>query len=265
MTSRSNRSKQVGNTKQPAKQIAPAKHWCFTYNNYTEEIIEMIRSDRSIKSYIFQEEKGESGTPHLQGYVEFKEKCRPVAKIQNTKFHWEKCRNIEASKAYCSKSDTRIGKVYTNIAIKREDPRLEKFEMRNWQKMLHDMLIEDPDDRTIIWIVDKLGNKGKSLFSKWMNWKYEDVCSMTMNKSADMLTLVEEHYKTYLIDLPRSYDTQYTPYNAIEQIKNGFVTEGKLKKQARRLIFAPPHVVIFSNSEPDQSKMSGDRWKIIFI
>lgn len=262
MKSSSSSSKQVGNTKQPAKQVSCAKNWCFTLNNYSEKDIESLCSSSSIKSYIFQEETGENGTPHLQGFVEFKNKLRPKT-LFSSRIHWEKTKNVEASIAYCSKEETRTGKVYSNILTKREDKRLVNFEMRPWQKDLYEYLMGEPNDRTIVWVVDKEGGKGKSLFSKWLAWKHNDVLAVTMNKSADILTVVEEHYKTYLLDLPRSYDVQYCPFNALEQIKNGFVTEGKLKKTARQLSFAPPHVVVFSNDDPNMMKISLDRWKII--
>lgn len=255
-----------GNT----KQISPAIHWCFTVNNYTPKDIEIYSSISSSLRYVFQEEIGESGTPHLQGYVEFKDKCRPLSKIPDnaTPAHWEITRRIPASIAYCTKLETRKEgtKPYSNFwSEKRIDKRLINFQMRPWQKTLYDILMGEPDDRMIIWVVDQIGGQGKSLFAKWLCTSFPDILSVTMNKSADILTVVEEKYKTYMIDLPRSYDVQYTPFNAIEQIKNGYVTEGKLKKTARTLSFAPPHVVIFSNEYPDRSKLSKDRWNIIVL
>lgn len=259
-------SKPVGNTKQPACRPSPAKHWMFTWNNYTEEdlnsVLKTCSNGSNISKYRLQEETGENGTKHIQGYIEFKKKCRPMS-YWNKTVHWEPCNNIQASIDYCGKEETRTGKKFTNIADVRIDQRLADFQPRKWQQKLHDMLMEEPDRRTVIWVVDKYGGQGKSLFSKWMAYKYPDVCCMTMNKSADILTMVENYYKTYLIDLPRSYDIAYCPFNALEQIKNGFVTEGKLKKTARVISFAPPHVVIFSNDEPNLSKMSLDRWVIM--
>ena len=72
--SSSNSSRGVGNTKPPCnkkKQISCSKHWCFTLNNYTSEDISKISSNSSIVLYVFQEETGENGTKHLQGYIEF--------------------------------------------------------------------------------------------------------------------------------------------------------------------------------------------------
>ena len=254
-----------GNTKSPSVTINPSKHWCFTLNNYTKSDIENICSVCAKEKYIFQEEKGSQGTPHLQGYIGFTKKVRPKNLFTNDKIHWEICRNIDASIAYCQKEETRSGLVYTNMPIPRVDKRLPSFTPREWQKELYETLLKEPDDRTIIWVVNERGECGKSLFCKWMNWKHPNYISITMNKSADILTMVEDHYVGYLLDLPRCYDVKYTPYNAIEQIKNGYVTECKLKKTARVLNFAPPHVVIFSNNFPDVNKLSKDRWKIINI
>ena len=63
----SNSSTKSGNT----KQISPSLNWCFTVNNYNSEDIQMfLKSDSSIvPKFVFQEETGESGTPHLQGYL----------------------------------------------------------------------------------------------------------------------------------------------------------------------------------------------------
>lgn len=256
-----------GNTSIPSgkKIVNACKHWCFTLNNYSKADIENIRSKCAKDIYIFQEETGKEGTPHLQGYIAFNKKVRPKNIFSNDKIHWEVCRNIDASINYCQKGETRSGEVFTNMRVPRVDKRLESFTPRDWQVDLWKMLMEEPDDRTIIWVHDEVGKGGKSLFAKWLCEKYNDIITVTMTKSADILTVVEDYYKTFIIDIPRCFDKKYTPYNAMEQIKNGFVTEGKLKKTARTVSFAPPHVVVLCNELPDMSKLSKDRWKIISI
>ncbi len=92
------------------RQISPSTHWCFTFNNYTtEDLKELVpRLDSLCNKYVFQEEVGaESKIRHLQGYVAFKQKTRPVGLFNNTGMHWEKCRSIHKSIIYCQKSDTR--------------------------------------------------------------------------------------------------------------------------------------------------------------
>ena len=58
------------------KQIAPAKKWLFTLNNWEndgENNSEILQTKALVEVplLIFQSEVGENGTPHLQGYLEF--------------------------------------------------------------------------------------------------------------------------------------------------------------------------------------------------
>lgn len=57
---------------------APAYRWCFTVNNWTEEEYGLIEATcrSSAKYLIIGKEVGEGGTPHLQGFVNFKKKIR---------------------------------------------------------------------------------------------------------------------------------------------------------------------------------------------
>ena len=52
------------------------RNWCFTLNNptldETNKIRHLCEDDESIKYVIVGHEFGLEGTPHLQGYIEFK-------------------------------------------------------------------------------------------------------------------------------------------------------------------------------------------------
>lgn len=62
----------------------------FTINNYTTQDIENLKK-ANYQYLIFGQEKGDSGTPHLQGYIEFdKQKSLRQLKKINEKAHWEK-------------------------------------------------------------------------------------------------------------------------------------------------------------------------------
>lgn len=54
----------------------PARHWCFTYNNYRDEDLSNFVCNLPTRYICYSHEKGTvTGTPHLQGYIEF---VRPV-------------------------------------------------------------------------------------------------------------------------------------------------------------------------------------------
>lgn len=85
------------------------RNYCFTLNNYTpEEVPTCLPQDSTY--IIFQKEIGESGTPHLQGYIEYKEAkaIRWVKDHFSARAHLESRRGTQAQAiAYCSKVDSR--------------------------------------------------------------------------------------------------------------------------------------------------------------
>ncbi|GAC77816.1 replication protein, partial [uncultured marine virus] len=116
----SNSSKLIGNTSistsnisSKKKQVSCAIHWMGTLNNYTnDDDVAICGLNRSIvPCYVFQEEVGECGTPHLQIYIQFKKKSRPDTLKLTNKIHWEAMKRKStplACKEYCSKDETRI-------------------------------------------------------------------------------------------------------------------------------------------------------------
>jgi len=95
-----------------------SSNWCFTINNYADSMPDVdLEADHRVVYYCFQEEIGEEGTPHLQGYVEFKRNLTmgEVSKLMPTA-HLEVRRGTqEEAIAYCSKEDTRIPYTFTYI------------------------------------------------------------------------------------------------------------------------------------------------------
>lgn len=93
-----------------------SRHWVFTLNNYTQNDIKNICKFNA--EYVFQEETGEKGTKHLQGYLGFKN-ARTFSSMKKleSRAHWEICKDRIASIIYCSKEKTRTGQVYSNVDL----------------------------------------------------------------------------------------------------------------------------------------------------
>jgi len=79
--------------------------WCFTLNNYTPaEVTKLL--DQSYKYLAYGKEVGESGTPHLQGYIHFEcaRTFSQVRKLLGPRFHLERRKgSLRQAIDYCSK------------------------------------------------------------------------------------------------------------------------------------------------------------------
>jgi len=84
-----------------------ARNFCFTLNNYTEDELEEVKL-WECRYLIFGKEVGESGTPHLQGYVYFDNaKTLEVLKKKfQARAHWEIAIGTpNRNAAYCAKGE----------------------------------------------------------------------------------------------------------------------------------------------------------------
>jgi len=247
-----------GNT----RQISPAKHWVFTLNNHTIENINEIINCSSIKRLSSQEEIGESGTPHLQGYIEFVTKKRPKSIFTNFNAHWEKCKSIKDAIAYTQKEDTRSGKQYLkNIRKIRPIKCLNLAQLYPWQKKIVDLCSTEPDDRTIHWLWETKGNVGKSALVRYLCINVGAL--LVSGKAADIkyqIANAKEVPEIIIWDIPRTAQN-YVNYCALEEVKNGCFASNKY--ESKMCIINSPHVICFANFEPELENMSVDRWNIV--
>lgn len=259
-------SKKFGNT----KQTSPAKHWCFTLNNYVPLDIELLKNLDSSKvpCLRFQEEIGENGTPHLQGVVSFASKCRPISVVPCVRIHWEKCRNMAASMEYVWKDDTaKPDGLRFNRGFKlppKPIKTLEAEQLRDWQREICDIICEEPDDRKIYWYWGAT-NIGKTTFCKYLSLTYGAI--PLSGKGADMrngiIQYKEKHGDTparVIIPIPKTFSMEYLSYEGIEQVKDMYFYSGKYEGGA--VVGNCPHVFVFANEPPDTSSLALDRWVI---
>lgn len=136
------------NNETPRLQRNRARSWCFTLNNHTVDdgcLMSQLFSDiLKSKMYIFQEETGKNGTPHLQGCVRFNSQVSfSTLKREAPRCHWEICRNWAASKNYCQKEETRTGKLWIqNEEIKTDKREADEIALRKWIELNREPFIE---------------------------------------------------------------------------------------------------------------------------
>jgi len=92
--------------------MSRSRNWCFTLNNYTDDDRVRIGERLAVDAvYVcYQPERGENGTPHLQGAVVFKNprELGGVKRLISPRAHLEVMRGTVAeSITYCSKDETR--------------------------------------------------------------------------------------------------------------------------------------------------------------
>ena len=242
-----------------------ARMWFLTLNNYTEDdLSQMSHKFSDCLDYVYQCEKGESGTPHIQGCFRWKNQQRASAlRKRLPRGWWRPTRNWDASVVYCTKEETRTMGPWRKGEIRRGNL-LGKLYL--WQAILQKSLSLKPNDRSIVWITDREGNTGKTSFCKHIvlnndaalylsgSAKYMKYAIM---KSIDDRGVVP---KILLLDIPRSLE-EYVSYQGIEEIKNGMFFNTHY--EAKMVCYDSPHVVVFANFEPDTSKLSSDRWVLM--
>lgn len=255
----SNGSMDGGNTKTPSiPRISPAIRWCFTLNNYSKKELGSIVSvfETKARLFIIGDEIGECGTPHLQGYVEFKTKCRPLSLFSFNRIHWEKAKGSKDENiSYCSKQ-----KVLASLGLPKPIKVIEN--LYSWQKRIEDIILTEPDDRKVYWFWESQGNIGKSAFIKYCcvkhkvafccGGKYSDIMNLIFNTDMDKVNCV-------MFDIPRC-NNGHISYSSIESIKNGLICNTKYETGYK--VFNSPHIIVFANEPPDDGMLSSDRWVI---
>jgi len=291
--------------------MAPqSTRWVFTLNNYSAAEVQFLTDVApQVKYLIFGRETGDSGTPHLQGFVILFSPLRlnGIKLLLSNRAHFEVARGTsEQASTYCKKDGDfdEFGQVPvpgktnryddfkqwvleqptkpSSILIANSFPslwlqngRIMEFvdliypsvvtvvgDFRPYQQDLANRLAQDPCDRKIIFVVDTVGNTGKTWFAKkYYSLATDRVQQLSVGKRDDIAFAVDEHKSIFFFDLPRS-SAEFLQYTVLEQLKNGSVMSNKYQSRNKVLVNTP-HVVVFMNEYPDMTKLSADRYEII--
>ena len=248
---------------------------CFTLNNYTEEEwseMTNLVQDSSIKQYCVGKEIGKEGTPHLQGYFQFKNPKRwNAVKAMLPRAHIEKAKGSpQDNLKYCSKEGdyiTNMDLIVTQAEMKKRllQEIYNGVVWKGWQVDILDMLEgeEPPHARKIFWYWEPDGNIGKTFLCKYIAMKHETI--ICEGKKNDVFNQIQKFIekgvwpKIVVCDVPRT-SLEYLNYGCLEQCKNGMMYSGKY--EGGQCFFPIPHVIVFANEAPCYEKLSDDRWHV---
>lgn len=211
-----------------------------------------------------------------------KEDYRPV----NYNFDWDLCSLGCLAYLYASKYDTfskvsypymklqpwqkKDFKDYYDIFKTQRDncEVVADFESRNlfhWQRQVENMIKHHvQNDREVTWIVDPVGNAGKSYFSDYLTHFYDCIAVDGNNLKTKDFALTYNLQKVVIIDFPRSTQEHLVNYDIIECLKNGRIWSPKYESQVKSFRHKKVQVFCFSNFFPDYTKLSPDRWTSMF-
>lgn len=130
-------------------------------------------------------------------------------------------------------------------------------ELRPWQERCI-ARINMQTERQVTWIVDEAGNNGKTWLAKYLV-ATKGAFYTNGGKAAD-IAYAYNYQGIVVFDFTRTQE-ETVNYSAIEAFKNGMIFSSKYESVMK--ITKPPAVLCLSNWEPDQSKLSRDRWDIV--
>lgn len=236
----------LGNTK---TRISPSKKWCFTLNNPLDEEVWYVCAQ--IKQYckigFYSEEVGESGTPHLQGYIEFKTRRRPIA-IFGNRFHWEKAKGtLEDNIEYCHK-DTPLS---FRHGIPDEAHTITKVNMYPWQLGVLENLTERPQsDRECDWYYGEY-KIGKTAMIRYLI-KHEGGIILEGSRR-HVLSVVGQHQeaKLFVFNLRPGHESDKELFETIETLKDGVFMSNFGTKGTYPVLMNSPTIIVMANHTPD--------------
>lgn len=237
----------------------------------------------AFKKWGFQGETGKTGYPHWQIRGQL---WKPKTPGQGVLFLADKfwkghvtptTKGVHSGNSfnYVMKDDTRTEGPWTDQDEELVDPppltrQLRAFLDKKattglypWQAIIHHE-VQEMEDRYIKLVWDEFGNLGKSIFAEWLEYEglaYE-IPPMTCMEDIMQCCMGIGAQKAYLVDMPRAMkkDKLAGFYSGLEALKNGVMYDKRYAFKKRRI--DRPQIVVFTNSLPEFTLMSLDRWKV---
>ena len=246
------------------KRCPLSKYWCFTWNNYPSDHLDHLSKLDSRIKWIFGYEVGESGTPHLQGYLEAEHRIRPIECLGLPEgVHYEKRKGNQAQAIrYCCKDGKVKSRGLTGIMPVRV------AEPTGWQCEVVAMVDAEPDERTIIWIWEESGRRGKTQLARYLCHTRGAIYLNGAKRHVLATAFAAPGCPIFIFGVPRTTDDMKgaaVSYSALEQLKDGLFHSGFGTDATGMCLRNPPHIIVLANERPDTSRLSLDRWKVGYL
>jgi len=132
------------------------------------------------------------------------------------------------------------------------------------QSIASNFLHPNAHPRAIDFVVDPQGNSGKSWLCQYALTHFADQAQvMSCGKRDDMAYMIDANKRIFLFDVPRT-QMEFFQYSIVEMLKNRMVHSNKYAA-CMKMLTAVPYVCVFSNEEPDYTKLSQDRFNVINV
>lgn len=246
-----------------------ANYFFFTINNYSIWQKREIPKLKYVTEYLFQQEKGEQGTPHLQGYLfcAERQRAKKIQKDLRGDFFITRCKNKERVKIYCSKPKSRDGSIFSNILVPRHATTFSSEQLRPNQKGVIDYILHREPDRRSFNVYYGDGNIGKTTILRYMAINHPlEMCQIPHCKERDIISFVCKQHEKGKLTYCRAFILNLTmkdggefPVSALEQLKDGVFATGKYEGASAVIPFM--HIIIFANHKPwNLEDCASDRW-----
>lgn len=231
------------------------------------------------KKFVFQLEIGkENNYKHWQGRLSLWKIKRKTELLKLLKgldkpnpFNYLEPTTTEEHKKeafYCMKEDSKIEGPWSDKDKAKYIPRqYRNIKLYEWQQQIVDSK-DIHQDRIIDCIVDEVGKMGKSTIASICDLYYGGIdlppindCEKIISSLCDKLIAKQEtNPKILFFDMPRALnkDKLHQLFTAMEIIKKGKVWD--MRNSYKEWWFDSPRIWCFTNTQPDISYFSSDRW-----
>jgi len=235
------------------------KYWSFTgfYDGSIGSINSFKTQLGNVGYYHFGEEVcPTTGKKHLQGFVQLRKKGRPMEAFKEWQWRWFACKGSEKQNMKYTGKD---GKVHTNMDIIIDE--LDGVELYDWQKEIVEIINGPVDTRKIHWYWEPNGGVGKSTFFRHLCIQDSGVYVLggSAKDAKNALASMKKKPHTVIFNNTKSQEEPLT-YSGIEDIKDACFFSAKY--ESGMVLMNKPHIIVFSNEPPNESKMTKNRFII---